>query len=126
MQNNSVRFGPGIWHSIHMLAYTSRTYPERLRFLNMIYTLVSGIDCLYCWHHADANLRSISPCDPKYWQPGDEMGMFRWSVDFHNHVNSMLNKPKFDYLEALRKYDRLYHRNPDDGSCNECRFPSIN
>ena len=123
MQSNSLRYGPGLWHSIHMLAYVSRTYPERLRFMNMVNHIISGIDCVYCWNHVESNLRQLPPWSEQYWGPGDELGMFRWSVDFHNVVNRMLGKPEFSYQQALEKYDRLYRRTPElDGDCNNCQF----
>jgi hypothetical protein len=33
--------------------------------------------------------------------------LFRWSVDFHNRVNTKLGKPVVTYEEALEKWTRI-------------------
>lgn len=118
MQSNSVRHGPGLWHAIHMLTFAARSYTDRLRVMYQIPVLISGIDCGYCWQHAEENLRQLPPNLDQYWT--DELGLFWWSVDFHNVVNRMLGKPEFSREEAYAKYERLYRRQEDPATCGDC------
>ena len=79
-------FGPGMWISIHILAYDAKTKDDQLSFCKIVRTLCSNLPCHNCRAHAtefiDNNPPEILTSDT------DETAMFKWSCDLHNNANT--------------------------------------
>ena len=119
------KFGPGKWHTLHELATFPMFEENPDLYMNMIPQIFANIPCLECRSHALANLETIPPAkyrDYIYHGPdsrvkGRKIGMFVWSVLFHNHVNGQLGKPQLSLEEAIMLF---YPFNEGDVVCTSC------
>jgi hypothetical protein len=100
----SVRYGPGVWFSIHILALKAVDNSSKKMFIEFIDILSDTFPCIKCRKHIK-NYVSEHPIQ-KFWN--EENGFFKWSWIFHNVVNLRLNKPIMEYSEALEKYTILH------------------
>lgn len=99
-------FGPPMWFTFHNGA---RKYPIRAspicaqRMKGYIIGIPVTIPCETCSDEATAYIESrrdqldniVSGRDP----------LFRFFVDFHNHVNKRLGKPEMAYVDAYNMYN---------------------
>lgn len=92
-------FGPGTWDSLHKYAFNCRTSSQQDEFIRYVKIIFFNLDCKFCLDHAIINLAAHPPDEWRdYIQQngpynGEHMGMFIWSVNFHNVVNGQLKKP---------------------------------
>ncbi len=92
--------GPGTWWCIHTIAMTAVTEPMKQFFVAFILQLAQTFRCATCKKHIMSYL-SNNPFSP-YWEI--EQGLFKWSVDFHNAVNTRIGKPAVSYELAKEWY----------------------
>lgn len=81
--------GPGIWVTIHLLAYKKdKIFPDYMRFLS------ESFPCTVCRDHIRKYISA-------YPVPTGDNEFFKWSWQFHNEVNIRLNKPYTSLNTAL-------------------------
>lgn len=110
--------GPGIWYILHSQALElARQGPAFWLLLNRI---VSTLPCMKCRRSAAAYLldhpithEDAERCD----YLGVPVGLFRWTVDFHNWVNRETGKEEMDWFDALAMYRHFIE---GEGSCGAC------
>lgn len=91
--SNPSNFGPGIWYCIHRMARDATTQEKKLKFKEFLENVIYTLPCSTCFQHATEYYKS-RPLD-NFWnmkEKGNEIGMFRWSWQFHNAVNTRLKK----------------------------------
>lgn len=98
----SIRYGPGVWFSIHTLALKATDNCGKKIFIDFMDSLTETFPCVKCRNHI-RNYINEHPIQ-KFWN--EENGFFKWSWIFHNVVNLRLNKPIMEYSEALDKYTK--------------------
>ncbi len=99
--------GKGIWHTLHLLALHATTTKLKESYVIMVTSLSEHFGCESCKPDFKLYVSQIK----KYYFI--ELGLFKWSVDFHNAVNVKLNKPVIDYNIALLNFKNLVCVNCD-------------
>lgn len=108
--------GPGVWYTIHRTGRLSTNERRKQQFVDLMNSLRDdgGFPCLKCRKHIGEYMDS-HPFEP-YWNLkdalGEDIGMFKWSWEFHNEVNRRLGKPYVSWDDALRIFT--------DGSFEVC------
>jgi hypothetical protein len=106
--------GPGVWYSLHTLAINARTKSRKKEFITIVVILRDNFKCMVCRNH----WREYMDTHPieEYFDVldshGNDVGMFKWTWIFHNHVNARLGKPHMDYQTAYNLYSQ-----PEFGVC---------
>lgn len=98
-------FGPPLWFSLHNGAAHYPINPSpiaRMQMKNIILGLPVLIPCKNCQNHATSHIE-------KYYDQLDDIcssrdKLFKFFVDFHNHVNKRYNKPVMSYEDAYKLY----------------------
>lgn len=106
-------FGPGKWHDIHTIAKDAITDDKKKNFLYFMGYVRDNLPCLECRGHC-GNYMKTNPLEPffnVYDDKGNDIGLFKWSWQFHNAVNQRLKKPIMTWNEAMD----LYYN--EDGVC---------
>ena len=86
-------YGPGIWYSLHVIAYNcDMNIIDREVFVQYISTMSVWLPCKKCRAHCQQYLRA---------NPIPTSNLFKWSVDFHNAVNRRLKRQEYSYYEAF-------------------------
>lgn len=111
LTNNKNKFGPGMWYSIHILAFNAKTREQQILYCKTIKTLCSNLPCHTCRDHALKYLEETSP--EKAINDDNERSMFKWSCDFHNNVN-VTKTPPSPMLNWELLY-KEYHENAPKG-----------
>ena len=98
--------GPGIWFIIHLTARKAVDEPTKRAFLELMKSLAQKFPCEKCRTHINEYLAK-NPIE-HYWNgknpSGEENGLFTWSWNFHNTVNTRLGKVYVDYDTAWNMY----------------------
>ena len=103
-------WGPFFWHTIHIVALgypTNPTYTDKRCAKEFYESLAFLIPCAICREHYKKHL-SKTPLTPYLDSRKD---LLKWTVDIHNAVNKMLEKPEWTELEVVTYYERLGRRN---------------
>lgn len=106
--------GPGVWHTIHRLAFEAKTKKLQLEFINIMKIICNKFPCSVCKGHCQEYIKN-HPLE-KYLdvyiedENGKELlGMFIWTWKFHNAVNARLKKPIMNWNTAYSLYtDKKY------------------
>lgn len=101
--------GPGVWRVIHSIARRADTDFKEDRAIEMIWELIDTFPCEKCAQDGRDHWKRDNIFN--YIGERDRLGIFRWTVNFHNTVNLKLNKKMMDYDIALSLYD-------DDAMCS--------
>lgn len=99
-------WGPIFWHTIHVtaLAYPENpSYAQKRAAKEFYESLAHLIPCPKCRDHYQTHLQKM-PITPHLDRRAD---LFRWTVEVHNTVNKMLEKPIVKEAEALQFYKRI-------------------
>jgi len=99
-------WGPLFWHTIHIVALgysNSPTYAQKRAAKEFYESLVQLIPCAVCREHYTTNLNK-NPISPHLDRRDD---LFKWTVNLHNEVNSMLGKPRMLESSVLYYYRRI-------------------
>lgn len=103
--------GRGIWFTLHLLALHATTNINKDAYIAMVTLLAENFGCEQCKPDFKMFVAKIK----KYYYLDN--GLFKWSVEFHNHVNTKLNKSLLSFDEALLKYKNLV--------CIDCDKPTV-
>jgi hypothetical protein len=99
-------WGPIFWHTIHVtaLSYPSNpTYAQKKAAKEYYESLTELIPCPICREHYKVHLQKL-PLTPHLDRRED---LFRWTVELHNEVNTMLGKPTVTEMESINFYRRI-------------------
>lgn len=105
---NPEYIGPGFWINIHSMARRSGeigTMEMKMQFIDYMRSLTSSFPCGVCRNHIKEYLDNHpfnSYMTIKY--NGVDVGLFKWSVDFHNTVNNRLGKEVLSFETAHDMY----------------------
>lgn len=98
--------GPGQWYTLHSQAKRAINEDKKKRFVEFVYEVRDDMRCDKCRNHMTEYLQH-NPFEP-YWnivgKSGEPVGMFKWTWNFHNAVNSRLGKPIMDWETAYNLY----------------------
>jgi hypothetical protein len=111
---NPAVFGPGIWYNIHIHARDATSEDKKKKFKDFIENTISNLPCSTCQEHATTYYKS-NPLS-HFWtvkENGNEIGLLKWTWNFHNTVNNRLKKPYMSWEVAKMLYS------PDSGVCTE-------
>lgn len=97
---NPKYLGPGVWWVIHMTAANANTYSEKIEAKNMIENICRNFFCETCKTHFIAYLKKHPIEDVMNLN----LGLFKWTVDFHNAGNLALKKSTVSLDEAKQLY----------------------
>lgn len=110
---NPAYIGPGVWYIIHFTAKKAGEtgYTSKKQFMDLMSDLRANFPCETCRKHIGQYLDS-HPFDSYFTriQPGTQkdIGLFLWSVEFHNTVNKRLGKQVLTEAQAI---DLFYNEN---------------
>lgn len=96
----AIKYGPGVWFSIHLLALNAQDTCSKKVFIKYMERLKETFPCAKCRKHMERYMNA-NPIQ-EFWDK--ENGFFKWSWIFHNAVNIRLGKKFLDYEEALNLY----------------------
>ena len=99
-------WGPFFWHTIHIaaLGYSQEpNYSEKKAMKEFLESFQTVIPCPICRTHYASHLVK-TPIGPSLDSRKD---LFRWTIDLHNDVNTMLGKRSYTETEVLEYYTRL-------------------
>ena len=101
IKSDPKKTGPGMWLTIHILAFHSTTKDSQKIFCSAIRIICSNIPCSNCRQHA---LDYIESNPPEKYVSEDSKSIFKWSCDFHNNVNKRTNSIILDSDILYQKY----------------------
>ena len=99
-------WGPFYWHTIHIVSMgypVTPTYSDKKAAKDFYESLQFLIPCAICRTHYTEHLRA-NPITPSL---DSREHLIKWSIDIHNAVNKMLNKPTWTPEEVFAYYKRL-------------------
>lgn len=96
-------FGPGMWTTIHLLAFNATSKNDQLQFIKTMKIIINNIPCHTCRGHAIEYINTHKMED--YLK--DEYGMFLYTWKFHNAVNKRLGKDIMSYDMAFHRFNQL-------------------
>jgi hypothetical protein len=96
-------FGPGYWTLFHQLGLKADNDEDIRFFIKFVPKFINFIPCINCRTHATDFYKENKPSTLFYWkdQTGKLRGMFKYTVDFHNHANRLTGAPEMSYDKAL-------------------------
>lgn len=103
-------WGPFFWHTIHIVALgypKNPTYTDKKCAKEFYESLAYLLPCNICRQHYKDHLIK-NPLTPFLDSRTD---LIKWTVDIHNAVNKMLEKPEWTLEEVLAYYERVGNRN---------------
>lgn len=102
-------WGPHLWHVMHVVALTYPDYPSNIQkkqYRTFYESLQYTIPCLKCKENY------INHLAEKPINLNSRIELFVWTVDIHNMVNKILNKPQLTSSEAMKHITESYrHEN---------------
>lgn len=104
---NAKQWGQEGWHFIHTIALTYPTEPtetDKKNYLDFFKSLENVLPCNFCADHFKENMVKIPP------RLDNTTELFNWSVDMHNEVNIINNKPTLTYNEAYTELLTNFNR----------------
>ena len=103
-------WGPFFWHTIHIVAMgypKEPTYTDKRCAKEFYESLAFLLPCNVCKEHYKTHLEQ-NPITPYLDTRRD---LLKWTINIHNAVNKMLNKPEWTEYEVVKYYERLGTRN---------------
>jgi hypothetical protein len=101
-------WGPGTHFCIHMMGMNIKTVEEIPFFIKTVRMLTGHLPCSTCRGHA-ATFLSKNP--PEQYIGNDISKCFKYTVDLHNHANTMTGKGIMSYEDAFEIYTNLMNIN---------------
>jgi len=99
--HNPKYVGPGIWFSMHIMAYNAKTSKEKEFVIKQIRIIQQNFPCQECKTHFWDYLNNHPP---EATIKGDSEALFLWTVNFHNSVNYRRSYPQLSIEEARTLY----------------------
>ncbi len=99
--HNPKYVGPGIWFSIHIMAYNAKTQKEKEFVIKQIRIIQQNFPCQECKSHFWDYLNNHPP---EVTIKGDSEALFLWTVNFHNSVNFRKGYEQLSFEEAKTLY----------------------
>lgn len=119
--HNPKYVGPGIWFSIHIMAYNAKTQKEKEFVVKQIRIIQDNFPCQECKNHFWTYLENHPP-ENTVSSKADSEALFLWTVNFHNAVNFRVGYKQITFEEAKSLYsgDSLFcMKSSCDGSEDE-------
>ena len=100
------QIGPGLWISIHLKAKHAIDEKSKEEFIDYMYLLSAEFPCGKCRGHLQEYLRDhpFEPYMNLVDEKGQQIGLQKWSWQFHNAVNLRLHKPFVSWQNALAMF----------------------
>ena len=99
--HNPKYVGPGIWFSMHIMAYNAKTQKEKEFVIKQIRIIQENFPCQECKSHFWDYLNNHPP---EATIKGDSEALFLWTVNFHNAVNFRKGYTQLSLEEAKSLY----------------------
>jgi hypothetical protein len=99
-------WGPFYWHVIHIVALgypKTPTYSDKKAAKEFFESLQFLLPCSVCRKHYTQHFQN-NPITPAL---DTRDALIKWTIDIHNQVNKMLNKPVWTQDEVIAYYMRL-------------------
>jgi hypothetical protein len=96
-------WGEHMWafiHTITIIDFENNEYHIQ-NALKCLRALSDAIPCGLCRGHYENEINNLKI------NLDEPMCLFKWSVKFHNEINSKMAKPQFTYEEALQKWSKI-------------------
>lgn len=101
MSSNPKHVGPGYWANWHTNSLHTNTREKKAELARNIVTSVDNFPCRDpCRKDAVAYIKKNPLLEAV--NNRDEMSLFKWVVDFHNHVNTKIGKRVLTHEEAQK------------------------
>lgn len=91
--------GPGAWYMLHLIAAYAKTEAQIQAVHEMAKIVSQRFFCLRCRHHFAENLKVYPPPNVNTYNE-----LFTWTVEMHNRVNILNDKPVVSCAEAIEYY----------------------
>jgi hypothetical protein len=101
--HNPKYVGPGIWFSIHIMAYNAKTQKEKEFVVKQIRVIQQNFPCQECKSHFWDYLNNHPP-EAAAASKADPEALFLWTVNFHNAVNFRRGYSQLSFEEAKALY----------------------
>lgn len=115
---NIEKVGPGAWYLIHTLAARSKSDEEIIAVHHVLRLVSLWFFCLRCREHFRKNMEEFPP--PKVNKYNE---LFIWTVEMHNRVNILNDKPIVSYKDALDYY--VGRESSCSGDCGSKKATSL-
>jgi len=98
------RFGPGYWTYLHQLSLDSETDEDIDFCIKTIFKILIYITCGECSEESNEFITVEKINSYKNWKDssGRRRGMFKLTVDWHNHANKRTGVKEMSYETALQ------------------------
>jgi hypothetical protein len=92
------KYCPGIWYAMHRMAKNALTTDLQKAFCKNIRLDANSFPCKECKPHYEEYV-NLNPPEANLKE------LFRWTWEFHNNVNTLLNKPNITYDAAVALFE---------------------
>lgn len=100
--------GPGIWILFHSRSYRANTKENIQKCIDFIVDTCENFPCEHCREHAIKYITEYPPSKfSSYIHAENDIGLFMWTVIFHNAVNARLKKNIMSIVKAIELYSSL-------------------
>jgi hypothetical protein len=100
MKGEIEKKGEGSWYMIHIVCSDATTPEGIAAALYMIEVVKNKFFCAKCRTHFNEFCQKRNP----KLEISKKLGLFYWSIDAHNNVNIMSNKPILSHDDAYNLY----------------------
>lgn len=112
-------WGPGMWLTLHILAFESTSLLRAKLFFPTLISIVSKLPCKQCRTHA---LEFINKNDYKPYlnmktSNNKHVGPFRYICKLHNNTNILTGKDEIHWMDSYKEYSNI--SNICDGQCGD-------
>ena len=120
-------FGPGMWMTLHILAFNSNTLRQSHNFLFTLRPIIEKIPCKECRLHALSFINKTNYDKYKNIKnkEGLYVGAFIYVCDMHNNANIWLKKDAVRWQTAYAAYDNM-ELLCKDGPCTQSSNSNYN
>jgi hypothetical protein len=108
MKSNNISqyLGPGFWYMIHKSACLVKSNKEEDECISKIKKMIDVFPCDDCSNHGKRYYKN-NPMEEYKGITNDDnqlVGIFLWTVSFHNAVNLRIGKDPMGFEDALELY----------------------
>lgn len=102
-------WGPHAWFFLHSITFYYPDHPnprDKKTFYNFFQTVGDILPCTICKNHYKENLIKY----PIENHLDSRDSLVNWLIDIHNSVNKKLNKPLYNNIDIIDKYNNIYKK----------------